>query len=97
MGEANRFLVERAPWKLAGEPGRRGELGAVLYAAAEVLRIVALLAAPVMPGAAARLWQQLGIASPLETQRLPEAAAWGGLPPGTVTSKGDALFPRLSS
>ena len=97
VGEANRFLVERAPWKLAAEPGRRGELGAVLYAAAEVLRIVALLAAPVMPGAAARLWQQMGIASPLETQRLPEAATWGGLPPGTVTSKGDALFPRLSS
>jgi methionyl-tRNA synthetase len=97
--EANRFLVDRAPWKLAADIGRRGELGGVLYAAAEVLRIVALLVCPVMPGAAARLWQQLGlgIASPLEAQRLPDAAAWGGLAPGTPTRKGDALFPRLSS
>ncbi|MDP9340701.1 MAG: methionine--tRNA ligase [Actinomycetota bacterium] len=97
VGEANRFLVDRAPWKLAAEPERRAELAGVLYAAAEVLRIVALLAAPVMPAAAARLWEQLGIPEPLDAQRLPGAAAWGGLAPGTRTTKGDALFPRLSS
>ncbi len=50
-----------------------------------------------MPGAAARLWEQLGIDEPLEAQRLPQAAAWGGLRPGTKTVKGDALFPRLDS
>ena len=63
----------------------------------ETLRIVALLASPVMPAAAGRLWEQLGVVSPLDEQRLPAAAAWGGLAPGTVTRKGDALFPRLSS
>jgi methionyl-tRNA synthetase len=50
-----------------------------------------------MPGAAAGLWGQLGIEEPLEDQRIPAAAAWGGLRPGTVTTKGEALFPRLSS
>ena len=34
---------------------------------------------------------------PLEAQRLPNAAAWGGLRPETKTVKGDALFPRLDS
>jgi hypothetical protein len=34
---------------------------------------------------------------PLDAQRLPEAAVWGGLRPGTKTAKGDALFPRLDS
>ena len=95
IGEANRYLVERAPWAVAKDPARRDELEAVLYASAEVLRIVAVCILPIMPAAAARLWEQLGIASALEDQRLPDAAAWGLLEPGTKTRRGDALFPRL--
>jgi methionyl-tRNA synthetase len=48
-----------------------------------------------MPAAAQRLWIQLGIAEPLAGERVPEAAVWGGLRPGTRTARGDALFPRL--
>jgi methionyl-tRNA synthetase len=95
VSEANRYLVEKAPWRLAKEEGMAPELAAVLYASTEVLRILAILILPIMPGAASRLWGQLGIAEPLERQTLPSAAAWGGLQPGTVTSKGDALFPRI--
>jgi methionyl-tRNA synthetase len=62
--EANKYLVEVAPWKLAGDPKRRGELAACLYEAAEALRLIALFASPIMPDAAARLWEQLGIAEP---------------------------------
>jgi methionyl-tRNA synthetase len=58
---------------------------------------LAILIAPIMPGAAARLWEQLGIEAPLDAQRFPEAAGWGRLQPGTKTVKGDALFPRLDS
>jgi methionyl-tRNA synthetase len=99
VGEANRYLVEKEPWALARDGSRGKELAAVLYAAAEALRIVAVLVSPLMPLAGARLWSQLGLDEtvPLEGQRLPEAAEWGGLPPGTVTTKGIALFPRLSS
>jgi len=95
VSEANRYLVERAPWKLAKEGGHDEELAAVLYASAEVLRILAVLIQPVMPSAADRLWEQLGISEPLTSQRLPEAARWGGLAAGTKTSKGEPLFPRL--
>jgi methionyl-tRNA synthetase len=97
VGRANGYLVEREPWKVAKDPSRRGELAGVLYAAAETLRILAIAISPIMPGAAARLWEQLGIGEPLDEQRLPDAAAWGGLAPGTKTSKGEALFPRLES
>jgi methionyl-tRNA synthetase len=95
VGEANRYLVERAPWALAKDPSKRGELEAVLYASAEALRVLAVLIAPIMPGAAVRLWSQLGIGEPLEAVRLPDGARWGGLLPGTATSRGEALFPRL--
>jgi methionyl-tRNA synthetase len=92
---ANQYLVERAPWALAKDEARREELGSVLYASAEVLRILAVLIAPVMPGAAARLWEQLGMAEPLEAQRLPGAVTWGGLKPGARVRRGEALFPRV--
>jgi methionyl-tRNA synthetase len=97
VGRANRYLVEKAPWALAKDPSRVHEVGAILYASAETLRILAVLIRPLMPRAAERLWDQLGIGVPIDEQRLPDAARWGGLQPGTITSKGEALFPRLES
>ena len=97
VDRANGYLVEKEPWKVAGEEGRRAELSGILYAAAETLRILAILIRPIMPGAAGRLWDQLGIERPLEDQRLPGDATWGGLPAGTNTAKGEPLFPRLDS
>jgi methionyl-tRNA synthetase len=97
VGRANGYLVEREPWKVAGDDTRRDELAGILYAAAETLRILAVLIRPIMPAAAERLWEQLGVERSLEDERLPGDAAWGGLPPGTRTSKGEPLFPRLDS
>ncbi|MBA3551317.1 MAG: methionine--tRNA ligase [Actinobacteria bacterium] len=95
--EANRYLVEVAPWALAKDASRRRELEAVLYEALEGLRLIALLAFPIMPEAAGRLWEQLGIDDRLEDERLPEAGRWGRLQPGTKVRRGDSLFPRLES
>jgi methionyl-tRNA synthetase len=92
---ANQYLVEKEPWKVAKDEGRVEELGSILYAATETLRILAILIQPVMPGAAERLWEQLGVGEPLGHQRVPEAVAWGLLRPGTQTARGGALFPRL--
>jgi methionyl-tRNA synthetase len=92
---ANGYLVEKAPWATSRDPARREELAAVLYAATEVLRILAILLWPVMPGAMERLWEQLGIEGHLSAQRLPDAAGWGRLEPGTGIRRGEALFPRL--
>jgi methionyl-tRNA synthetase len=61
VGRANGYLVEKAPWAIAKDEARRDELAAVLYASAETLRILAMLISPIMPGAASRLWDQLGI------------------------------------
>jgi methionyl-tRNA synthetase len=97
VDRTNGYLVEKEPWKIAKDPSRRDELASVLYAAAETLRILALLISPVMPSAAERLWTQLGIEVPLGEQRLPAAAQWGQLAPGTRTSKSEPLFPRLDS
>jgi methionyl-tRNA synthetase len=97
VARANGYLVEKEPWKVAQDSSRGDELAGILYAAAETLRILAVLIQPIMPGAAARLWGQLGIPEPLELQRLPEAAVWGALVQGTITARGEPLFPRLES
>jgi methionyl-tRNA synthetase len=97
VARVNGYLVEKEPWKLAKDTGRRAELASVLYAAAESLRILAISISPIMPEAASRLWEQLGIEEPLGAQRLSEHGRWGQLAPGTRTAKGDALFPRLES
>ena len=92
---ANRYMVERSPWTLAKDPARRDELGSILYASVETLRALTILFSCVMPEAASRLWERLGIAETLEEQRLAHAGAWGRIPAGTRTSKGEALFPRV--
>ncbi|MGZ8603236.1 MAG: methionine--tRNA ligase [Actinomycetota bacterium] len=97
VGRANGYLVEKEPWKLAKDPSRRQELAGILYASAETLRILAILISPIMPAAAQSLWAQLGISEPLASRRVPGDAGWGLLAPGTATSKGESLFPRLDS
>ena len=97
VDRANVFLVEEEPWALARDRAKGARLASVLYAAAEVLRILAVLISPAMPRAAARLWTQLGLEGSPDDQRLPQAAHWGGLPAGTRTRRGEALFPRLES
>jgi methionyl-tRNA synthetase len=97
VARANQYLVEKEPWKLAKDDANRDELASVLYASAETLRILAILIQPIMPAAAGRLWDQLGIGGDVADRRLPADATWGGFVPGTKTTKGEALFPRLES
>jgi methionyl-tRNA synthetase len=97
VARANRYMVERSPWTLAKDPAKREELSGILYASAETLRALAILLSPVMPSAAGRLWEQLGVAEALADQRLEDASTWGGLVPGTRTTKGAALFPRVEA
>ena len=94
---ANRYMVERSPWTMAKDPERRGELGSILYASAETLRALAIMLSCVMPSAAVRLWEQLGIGETLESQRLDDAGSWGRMAPGTKTTKGASLFPRVDA
>jgi methionyl-tRNA synthetase len=95
--EANGYLVETAPWKLAKDPSQSSRAGAVLWAAAESLRVLAVLLSPVMPDSADKLWAQLGITAPLSKQRLADAGRWGLIEPGTKVSRGSALFPRMET
>jgi methionyl-tRNA synthetase len=92
----NSYIEDRAPWALA-KAGETVAVAEVLGDCLEALRIVALLASPVIPRAAGDLWRRLGLSGRPEDVRLPDAAAWGQLPPGARVEKGAPLFPRLEA
>ena len=92
----NAYIEDQAPWAL-NKAGETAAVAAVLGDCLETLRIVALLASPIIPQAAAELWRRLGLPGRPEDQRLPEVAAWGQLPPGANLEKGTPLFPRIES
>jgi methionyl-tRNA synthetase len=90
VAEANRYFASEAPWALGKtDPARQKT---VLYVTAEVVRQIAILTQPVMPGASARLLDSLGIP---EGER--GFAALGGatrIAPGTALPAPQAVFPR---
>jgi methionyl-tRNA synthetase len=106
----NRYVEESAPWNLAKDHATHGRLKEVLWRAAEAVRILTLFVWPVMPAAAEKAWDQLGITKSLGT--IPQAAGacmdveevpdglrgcalWGKLPEGANVHKGESLFPRI--
>jgi methionyl-tRNA synthetase len=93
----NRYIDEQAPWALARDPAKRGQLETVLYHQAESLRIIALFIFPFMPHTGSALWQQLGLQADIQQQRYATALEWGGLPPGTRVQPGTYLFPRIET
>ncbi|MBM3674418.1 MAG: methionine--tRNA ligase [Actinobacteria bacterium] len=95
--EANAYIEAREPWRLH-KVGDRTAAEAVLGDCLEVLRVIALLASPVIPRAAGELWRRLGLPGTPEDQRLPDAAAWGAVATaGAPLEKGSALFPRIDA
>ncbi len=93
--DVDTFIEKHQPWKLAKDPGKQDELQAVLYTAAECLRILSLYIYPVMPDTAKNIANQLGISVDFDSPLLSQTVVWGTLPPGTKIRKGHPLFPRI--
>ena len=88
------YLTREKPWAWADDAGRRDHLQTVLYHAAESLRILVILAHPVLPEATAKIWRQLGQFGALGEARI-DQLAWGALRPGTLIGEPAAVFPRV--
>jgi methionyl-tRNA synthetase len=93
--EANRYLELREPWKAAKDPALEQRVRTTLYTCCEALRVVSLLLAAFIPEKSAEILVRLGQSGALENSRLPQDAAWGRLPVGSPTTKGEPLFPRI--
>ena len=87
VNAVDRALQAREPYRLAPDPNRRSEAGAVLSDAAQALATAASLAAPIIPRGARELLRRLGVSH----------LAWpavGTPTAGVALSSGTPVFPR---
>ncbi|HRB11920.1 MAG TPA: methionine--tRNA ligase [Vicinamibacteria bacterium] len=92
ISDANQWIVQTAPWNVAKDPARAAELNAFLYRLAERVRVLALLASPVIPSSASKVLDMLGIPKDSPARA---SAAWGLLAPGQSLGSITPLFPRI--
>ena len=90
---SNKYIDVTMPWALAKDESSKARLGTVLYNLAECLRYVGVMLQPYLPDTSPRIFAQLGIEAGPLTDAM--SISYGGLQPGTVMRKGEALFPRI--
>ena len=90
--DANRYFNDRKPWVSRKE--NPGACGTAIFVCTQVLRTLALLFHPVMPGTTEQLWAMLGVKEPLGGQRW-DSFADGALPPGHAIGEPAALFKKI--
>ncbi len=87
---ANASLEATEPWKMQSGP----QLDLVMGDALEILRIVAILASPAMPGACQVLWDAIGLEGSPGSAQIPQDLKWGGYCGGIQVTRRSPLFPR---
>lgn len=96
IGLCNKYIDVTAPWVLAKDETKRARLGTVLYNLAEALRVIAIAIQPFMPNTAPKMFAQLGVEEG-ELRSYESMKRFGGMLPGAVLTKGEALFPRIDA
>jgi methionyl-tRNA synthetase len=92
-------LTANAPWK---RPENRAEAehaklqARVLATAAAAIRVITALAYPIVPDAASKVWEQLGLGKLADAARqgFLKDLVWSGLKAGTKFGEPSPLFPR---
>lgn len=91
--EANRFIEESAPWKLAKSKEEKA-LTSVLCTLLDTLKRVALLVYPFIPQTADKIWSQIGISKKIPGTFFRDLEKIV-IPPGTKIQKGEILYQKV--
>jgi methionyl-tRNA synthetase len=90
VADANRYFAGEEPWTKKKTDFKRMET--ILYVTAEVVRQVAILAQPVMPGSTEKLLDLLAVAA--DSRDFAHLGEAGRLSPGTELPAPTGVFPR---
>ena len=90
VAEANRYFASQEPWALRKTDPARMET--VLWTTAEVVRRVAILLSPYVPGSAAKLLDLLAV--PQDSRQFANLGDADALVPGTPLPAPTGVFPR---
>lgn len=93
LGEiANQYIEEKKPWEIAKTDEKA--VGEVVYNLLEILRHIACMLYPFIPGTADKMLEGLDVAEDYNQCEFVEFREWGRVPSGTEIKKGDVLFPK---
>jgi methionyl-tRNA synthetase len=94
IASVDKYLTTEQPWALGDGEADKQRKATVLWTSAEMLRIVTVLAHPVLPQSTDKVWALLGQTTSLGAFEL-DGLRWGQLAPGTSLGKSQSLFPRV--
>lgn len=91
IDKANKYIDETAPWTLAKDETKKGELASVMYHLAEALRICASLTAPYLVETSPKILSSLGLNEKASLEKIEFGRKYDGI----KTQKSEVLFKRL--
>ena len=94
IATADKYLTTEQPWALGNSAEEQSRKATILWTTAELLRIVTVLAHPVMPASTAKVWSLLALPGSVEAVEL-DGLRWGQLAPGKQLGPALPLFPRV--
>ena len=94
IASADKYLTTEQPWALGNSDEEQARKATILWTTAELLRIVTVLAHPVMPASTEKVWALLGLPGSVVAVEL-DGLRWGQLAPGKQLGKTQPLFPRV--
>jgi methionyl-tRNA synthetase len=94
IGAADKYLTTEQPWALGESEADVQRKAAILWTTAELLRVVTVLAHPVLPDSTTKVWSLLGQPDAVSGVEL-DGLRWGQLAAGVQLGKAQTLFPRV--
>lgn len=90
----NTYFDQRKPWQLAKDPSLRGQLETVIACCIDCIQKMALVASPIIPETAQKIWQLLGFSSRLEKESWQQIQAHS-VPVGQKLLEPQVLFRKI--
>jgi len=94
IASADKYLTSEQPWALGDSEADTQRKATILWTTAELLRVVTVLAHPVLPESTAKVWTLLGQPGRVSAVEL-DGLRWGQLAAGAQLGRAQALFPRV--
>jgi len=91
---ADKYLTSEQPWAMGDSEADTQRKATVLWTTTELLRVVTVLAHPVLPDSTAKVWTLLGQPGRISAVEL-DGLRWGQLVARVQLGKAQALFPRV--
>jgi methionyl-tRNA synthetase len=93
LAAINGYVVAHEPWKIRKQEGpASSRLHRILYAAAEGVRLSAVMLSPFIPGTSRKIFATFGLPA---GDPSPDDLEWGRLPLSRPISEAPPLFPRV--